>query len=348
MFSYLRHILSGLATLVCTAIAFIPFFMGTNTYSEFIKKINLTNGQFALVCFLIFVVIIAYSIIIYVRNNKKIEQTGKVFGDFHRKMLETVFELRKNSDNYSVHTTVDEFYTKIQAPCYELCEFIAKFLENKYRKEFSVCIKTIDEKSLRKVKKTGNLGEAQVFTLCRAGRGNKERSGREESQAKNTKQKRFLIDVGSNYDFLTILDANKNNSVEEDLQISNQASAFACRNLLIHDILLRIINWKFPNQPKYTNSTEDYWKYYLSTVVVPIRIATEYITTRSKSPIAGQYQVVGFLCVDYRGPVSKAVLNELAGYMKGFGDSFYELFHEIGIIDRKIAKAEKNILKKGG
>jgi len=345
MFSYLRRILSGLLTLVCTAIAFIPFFMGTNTYAEFLVKIKLSNAQFSLVCFLIFVTIIACSIIAYVRTNKEIERTGKIFGDFHRKMLEIVFELRSNSDNYSENTTVEEFYTKIQTPCYELCEYIADFLKNKYRKDFSVCIKTIDEKSLRRVKYTGNLGDAQVFTLCRAGHRNKERSGREEAQAKNAKQKRFLIDVGSNYDFLTILDANKNNSVEGDLQISNQASAFACRNLLTHDILLRIINWKFPNQPKYTNSTEDYWKHYLSTVVVPIRIATEYITTRSKSPIAGQYQVVGFLCVDYRWPVSKAILNELAGYMKGFGDSFYELFHEIGIIDRKIAKAEKKSSK---
>jgi len=342
MFSYLRRILSGLATLVCTAIAFIPFFMGTNTYTEFLKKINLTDGEFAFACFGVFVTIVSYSIFVYVKKNKEIEHTGKVFSDFHRKMLETVFELRSNGDNYFEQTSVEEFYTKMQAPCYELCEYIAQFLKNKYGKDFSVCIKTIDKKSLRKVKETGNLGEAQVFTLCRAGHGNKERSGREENRAKYTKQKRFLIDVGSNYDFLTILDANKNNSVEGDQQISNQASAFACRNLLAHDILLRIINGKFPNQPKYTNSTEDYWKHYLSTVVVPIRIATEYITTRSKSPIAGQYQVVGFLCVDYRWPVSKAVLNELAGYMKGFGASFYELFHEIGIIDRKIAKAEKN------
>lgn len=38
MFSYLYRILSGLATLVCTAIAFIPFFMGTSTYKDFLKK----------------------------------------------------------------------------------------------------------------------------------------------------------------------------------------------------------------------------------------------------------------------------------------------------------------------
>ena len=114
MFSYLRRILSGVVTLICTAIAFIPFFMGTSTYAEFLKKVNLTNAQFALVCFFIFWVIIVYSVVIYTRTNKEIEQTGKIFSDFHQKMLETVFELRSNSDNYSEHTTVDEFYKKMQ------------------------------------------------------------------------------------------------------------------------------------------------------------------------------------------------------------------------------------------
>lgn len=337
MLQFAVKVLSRLVGFIGTAVAFIPFFLGTSTFADFLKQLSLTQGQFILASMALFALISGICLFQYFFDSKKAKNCGNEFNIFHEKLLAAVFEMRKKNTGqleYSTHTAFYEF-TKLR--CQELCECIAKFLKHKFGKDFSVCIKMIDKKSIDKVKRTGRIGDAEVYTFCRGGCSHDSRERNEKKRAEYTTlgNNHFCIPVRDNSDFYSIL---------SDDEINKATTMFACSNLRIHARLSAIFG-----RPEYRNSTPKYWKYYKSTVVVPIQVEKNFVDPKEDESLVGIYQTVGFLCIDYKKTLSTAVLNELAGYIRGLGNSFYPLFHEIAITDRKIAQVEpRNEYARGG
>lgn len=337
MIQFLFKVLSRLLGFVCTAITLIPFFMGTSTFNDFLLQLKLTQGQFVCACIVMLLVVSGVCYAQHKSDSKKAADCGDEFGDFHEKLLATLFELRKDNTTTPPYSTHTAFYSTSKLHCHELCNHIAKFLKNKFGKDFSVCIKMIDRKSIEKAKRTGRIGDAEVYTFCRGGQAHTNREVNEKSRALYNTQagEHFCVPIKDNSDFYSIL---------SDDELNRTTSLFACSNLRMNALLSRILG-----RPEYRNSTPNYWKYYKSTVVVPIRVEKKFADPKEDEALEGIYQTVGFLCVDYKKTLSTAVLNELTGYIKGFGESFYALFHEIGIMDRKIAQIQaKNECAKGG
>lgn len=328
---------SKLLGFLCTAVTLVPFFMGSTTFNALWDQLSLTQGQFVLACLVLLVIILGVCLFQHSKDARKAETCGIGFNNFHEKLIAAIFEMRKKNAEpleYSTHTA---FYEFAKLRCHELCEDLSKFLKYKYNKEFSVCIKMIDKRSINKVKRTGNLGDAEVYTFCRAGCSQDTREKNEKGRAAyNTQEKRpFCVPVRDNSDFFAILSDDQDNKA---------TTRFACSNLRMNERLSEILG-----RPKYRNSTPKYWKYYKSTVVVPIQVEKKYVDPKEDESLTGRYQTVGFLCIDYKKPISTAILNELAGYIQGFGESLYPLFHEIGITDRRIAQVEsKNEYARGG
>ena len=94
--------------------------------------------------------------------------------------------------------------------------------------------------------------------------------------------------------------------------------------------------------PEYKNPNKDFWKYYLSTIVVPIRIEKKIL---SGADDKDEFVTIGFLCIDHRWPISKALKYEILEYTKGYADALFSLMHEIEKRDKQIEESEKNEVK---
>lgn len=328
MLRFLFKVFSLLIGYTCTAITFIPFFMETSTFSEFLKKYAISYEQFWWITVGLFIVVSIICLIQYIINSKTANSCGKEFESFHEKLLAAQFELRQKNKAPLEYRTHIAFYEFSKSRCQELCECIAQFLKHKFGKDFSVCIKMIDRKSIAKVNKTGRIGEAEVYTFCRAGVSHDSRESREKRRAAYdySDKKHFCVPVKDNSDFYAILSDDENNK---------NTTMFACSNLRMNALLSDILG-----KPEYRNSTPKYWKDYQSTVVVPIQVEKKFVDPKEDDSLLRIYQTVGFLCIDHKKPISTAELNEISGYIKGFGDSLYPLFHEIAIVDRRIVQLE--------
>lgn len=331
----LINVVKSFFGVICTCITLLQFFMGTDTYEKLKSRFNIPDEIprehkiFAFV--LAFFILLAYNIWIYLSRNKKAELAASKIHLFHHEVRNEIFDMRKlNKEKPTMnHIT---YYNYVKGICYKLCEHIHEYLKNNYGKEFSVCIKMIDSNSL---KTSGNIDDAKVYTLCRAG---KEYEKREEYEKKNYLPDNSLasdhiyVNVKGNTDFYTILSNDKKNIA---------TTAFACSNLRMLYILSKILK-----NVNYENTTPKFWKYYKSTIVVPIRIEKKHLSKSFEVSISGDgYQTIAFLCIDHKKPISKALKEEIAGYMKGFGDAFYGLLHEVAIMDRSISAEEAEMVK---
>lgn len=328
MFRFFVKVIKLLIGYACTAITFIPFFVETSTFSQFLAKYSLSPKQFWWITAGLFVVVSIICLIQYIISGKTANCCGKEFENFHEKLLAAQFEMRLKNNLPLEYTTHTAFYEFAKARCQELCECIAKFLKHKFGKDYSVCIKMIDRKSITKVNNTGRIGEAEVYTFCRAGvsHDSREKSEKDRAAYDSGEKKHFCVPVKDNSDFYAILSDDENNK---------STTMFACSNLRMNARLAEILG-----KPEYRNSTPKYWKHYQSTVVVPIQVEKKYVDRKEHDSLLRIYQIVGFLCIDYKKPISNAELKEISGYIKGFGESLYPLFHEIAILDRRIAQHE--------
>lgn len=336
MIQFIIKVFSRLLGFVCTAITIIPFFLGTSDFNSFLNLLSISKSVFIIASIVVFIVISVMCFVQYCSDSKKAAASGNAFGDFQEMLLARIFELRKNNATTPPYTDHASFYAASKSHCHELCEHIAQFLKNKFGKDFSVCIKMIDRKSITKAKTVNRIGEAEVYTFCRGGQSHVNREKNEKMRAPHTIKvgEHFCVAIKENSDFYSIL---------SDDEYNRSTSLFACSNLRMNALISKI-----QGRPEYKNSTPKYWKYYQSTVVVPIRAEKKLVDPNEDESLDGIYQTVGFLCVDHKKTLSTATLNELTEYVRGFGESFYPLFHEIGIMDRKIAQLEvKNASAQG-
>lgn len=249
--------------------------------------------------------LVIFSFVSLYRLDKKNTDIAESMHQFFHDLRLKIFKMQKDIDKYKNH---ELFYTMIKDVCTKLCEDISSFIKAKTGKDFSVCIKMINSDA--------------VVTLSRSGKDMRTRNELDEIRQNNNSP----VLIKDNTAFSSILNENA---------FTGQKAVFACSNLYMLKILGR-----FNKNKIYKNSTPNFLKYYKSTIVVPIRISNKYNVFNHNHYKKNNNIVIGFLCIDYKKPISKALKNELVGYIKGFGDSLFILFKQIVEFDEQIKKDE--------
>lgn len=151
-------------------------------------------------------------------------------------LLHAVFHDLRNFTFYRVFSL--ESFEKTAE---NICKYLDKFSTHK----FHVCIKTLKFDTNNPYKTRDEIEKLSVETLVRYGNNIDKRN--------STNQIKHL--VKDNTDFSSIL-------------FYKNCNIFSCSNLLVHNLISKILN---PSQ-QYKNSDENYYKKYLTNIVVPIRI----------------------------------------------------------------------------
>lgn len=320
-------------------VALAQFFLGTKSYSELVARyssrynVPTDIAQILGVIFtlrglaIIGVIVLIVKWIAYYRKHKKAKNIAEHLHRFQHEMRNRLFEAKLETIKNRPSNHV-EFYSRISLMCKELCDIINDFLKEKTGKNFSICIKLLQNYDLES---TGSC-ELCTYTLCRAGKDAHQRTEhavrRYASSHRVVNEHDLFFPISKNSALMCLLG---------ETAYGNKTD-FSCSNLW----MLKIIN-KILKRPPYLNSNRDYHKFYKSTVVVPIRIKSGYFANNEFGNIdfnSSDYITAGFLCLDYRFSMSGALRDELAVYMKSFADSFFALFVEIKSRDEQIAQNE--------
>lgn len=315
MWGFLFKFIIKFFSALCTIATLIQFFFGIRSFSELSTKFSISEDFYKAHKTIIQIstltiaalIILTFQLVAYLRKSKRLSNTGEMLHAFYDDMRDQTFKM--STRNLSRELVSDEvFYLAVHSVAQSLCEKIQKFITLKSGKDFSVCIKLLYSEQKNGTKQTF------TYSLCRSsGKKDKRRESIRETGEYPT-QERF-DPVEDNTSFSSILLKKSD---------GNSANVFACSNLVMLCILNKILR-----KPRYRNPNKEYWKYYLSTIVVPIRLNKKHL------PDGGTgYLTVGFLCLDYRWPISRSLKNELTGYAKSFADSFFALFNEVGKRDR--------------
>ena len=328
MWLFLKNFLSACFGVICTLITLSQFFLRTNTYQDFAKKYSLptkfSSKEVAIFAIILSVLIFIFELCSYIIKSKHSKKAGVSFHRFNHKIRDHVFstESPECSKNFNNHET---YYKQAGNDCEELCEYIASFIKENTGKEFSVCIKLLQSATASSVNGTV---DTCAYTFCRSGKNKIERkeNGIALKKGALTEQEIFTP-ITMNTAFKYIIENEYNDKVRR--------SIFACSNL----IMLKILNFLLRRE-QYQNPNKHFWKHYLSTIVVPIRIKPELIQYDFKDIALNGYLTLGFLCLDYRWPISKALKDELCGYANGFSDALFNLLYKTYKCDKRIADGE--------
>lgn len=294
----IKKLINGLTI----AITLLSFFFRIDGINDLIKDTfleTLLNYKYLnnIIIAVLGVSFILWVISFEVGKNKNVTLGEKKHEFFH--------ELR----NYSfsardITNDSQDAYNKITKQSSEkLCHIISEYFQLKYNKRFNICIKTIDITSSRT---SSSINEIKVQTLARGG---KDKIKRESAE---TAKQVFVKDDTSYYQIIS----NEN---------TGRRSDYTCTNLVIQCLLKKAL--RDPYLPPFRT----FYKKYLSTVVVPIRIDSSVLPDDSRyvSRTERRYQVFGFICLDYKFPISKNLSKCLCQDLKAFADSLYIVYDEV-------------------
>lgn len=243
-----------------------------------------------------------------VGNNKSIALGSKKHEFFHE-LRNGSFEARDvTKDSQTAYNRL------IKQTSEKFCRIISEYFHLKYNKNFNICIKTIDVTSSRT---SSSINEIKVNTLARGGKDKIQRENLEISKEV------FVKDDTSYYKILS----NENNGRKSD---------YTCTNLVVHCLL------KKASRDPYLPPFKTFYKKYLSTIVVPIRINSAILPDDSKyiNNHEQRYQVFGFLCLDYKFPITKTLSKCLCQDLKAFADSLYIVYDEVIKANAKYEKID--------
>lgn len=303
---------------IMSYISFFQFLFGFTTIDSLIK-VTLLDGfnNSAVICAGVMLLWIVCNFCIHNIEMKEQAVAGAAFHQIQHQFRDIVFQLKKQNDVYLKQKTVPQhsiYYEQIRDKAQILCEEIVNFLYAGFGKNFNVCIKMLDVSTSTD---TNSIQDMKIITLCRAGVDKIERSKYDATEN---------ILVSENSDFESILE-------KDGVKGSN--NVFASNNLVLYYYLRKIL------RNPYKTSSTDFMKKYHSAIVVPIRIASNKLSSNFELSETNKYQVFGFLCVDYKRRISKGLMKNVLEYQKGFGDLLYIFFNEVLVGDRIISKKNK-------
>lgn len=293
------------------AITLLNFFLKIDRFQDLVQKtvfesfLNFKYRNYFVIAILIF--FFALHIISYLTNKNKLH-------DLNVKKHEVFHKLRDGTFSAKIFRRDHENYKRyIKGISETLCQSISEYLFLKYNKHFNICIKMIDITSSRK---STSIDEMKVETLCRGG---KDALKRTQQQ-----QKRF-VKVKEDTSYLHILSNDEKKGRNSD---------FVCPNLLFYCVTQKALN------KPYLPPIRTFYKKYLSTVVVPIRIDSRELPhiDRDYSTNETGYQVFGFLCLDYKLPIFRKTAKCICEDLKAFADGLYIMFDEALNMDVRYAK----------
>lgn len=200
--------------------------------------------------------------------------------------------------------------TELENTGREFVTLIAELLTSLSGKQVNVCIKAIVNPR-QIVKGADDWKNILVYTLCRS----------PKSKPRPTKTPK-QVPISENTDFLQIME--------------NKFDLVAIPDLKKYDRDLK----KVGVTEGYMNSTNNWYDFYNTTIVAPIRIEE----ARLGSSNAG-YDLLGFLCADSLStrafpPKNISIYAQL---MLSFGDDLYHYFNQATMITEKLASEPKTV-----
>lgn len=298
--------LSGFAlTILPSVFALLQFFLKINDISDLaryavLEKIVglLTPHMWTIIITLSAVFIISYLLSHFLAYHLPVT-TGGHLKEFEAEKLKSFYTIRCTPKRErSMDSRVSSYYITIRTCAENLCDKIADLMEYNFNKEFSVCIKLIDISSSRV---TRSPDQVNLTTFWRGG---KDKDSRSELDAKK-------VPLRENSDFLNIF---------------NGAPHFSTGNLQAYALMQKL---PFGDRSSYSNTSQNYTKKYLSTIVVPIRLRNHYVTNYYSLEDSHGNQLLGFLCIDSKHRCSPFTIKKMLPYMQAFADNLYLFFDEI-------------------
>jgi len=270
---------------IMTVSAIIPIlvFVGIDNYDDLILKLR-TSSYIVIIVIVCVIVFFILSLGGYFFNSHFISNKSE--------KLHKLFHELRNDIMYNGYC-----YNDIKNTTTNISEFVHTLSKHK----FNVCLKTFDFPEKKTYSKYEDISELRLQTLARAGEDEVSRSNGD-----NQPNNHYIKD---NTDFSSII-------------FKRDCNIFACSNLRMLLIESKILS----PMDEYQNSDRNYLKKYVTTIVIPIRIIKKKFSNFSKEDKCvdyNDYLTIGFLCVDCKKPISKALKNELTGYLMAIADTLF-------------------------
>lgn len=297
---------SGFAlTILPSVFALLQFFLKINDISDLARYVVLketvsflTPYMWTIIITLSAVFIISYILSYFLAYHLSVT-TGGHLKEFEAEKLKSFCTIRCTpEEERSMNNRGSPYYIAIRSCAENMCDRIADLMTFNFNKEFSVCIKLIDISSSRV---TRSADQVNLTTFCRGG---KDKDSRSEGDIEK-------VPLRENSDFLNIF---------------NGAPHFATGNLQAYALMQRL---PFGDRGSYSNTSQNYTKNYLSTIVVPIRLQNRYVTNYYYAKDQHENQLLGFLCIDCKHRCSPFTIKKMLPYMQAFADNLYLFFDEI-------------------
>lgn len=260
----------------------------------------------------------------YYNKNKML---AKVMHSFHHNLRNYISTL----DEKAIMSERD-----LEERCKGLCDYIAEIYKTLFKaylddNNISVCFKVVKPEFIG----DENYNNWKMQTLARSASTDQYRSGIDKQ----------LVRIADNSDFKVILSK----------KYQDELFSFANMENIENDFLQTY-------KTVYKNSRPDFLKYYMSTIVVPIKIDGKHASTRLNNYITNLKNkdlILGFLCIDsmktFDTVAEKNIFKIGVEFAKSMGDSLYLLFEKILMcqIDNNLLNNEhignsKTVAKKDG
>ena len=350
MWKLLGRIIARMIAVATAVISLMGFFLGITSYralEQFIIDINgktLSEENYKsviaglVVLGVLTLIIFIVQLVVYFLEAQKAKKEGESLHDFHHNIRDEIFDMIKAINNRT-YTDSAQLYKYISTECEMLGEYIFNFFKEKNGKEFSISIKAlVTPKDENGVPMTNS---SRYYTLCRSGK-NKEKRTKQALKRANKEGKAYYSERQFNYS------VDQNTAFERIMTNFEGHTVFQCSNLIMVNILNRILpKERISPKDRYLNPNNEFQKSYLSTVVVPIRIHGAYLEI-DETDLDNSYVAYGFLCIDYRWPISKALINEIVEYTSGFADAFFNLFYVVDLCNKNIEERQQKLLENAG
>lgn len=304
--------LSGFAlTILPSIFALLKFLLKIDDISDLaqyapLEKIVsfLTPHMWTIIITLSVVFIVSYILSHFLAYHLPVTTGGHLKG-FEAEKLKSFCTIRCTPEKErGMDNRGSSYYIAIRTCAENMCDKIADLMAYNFNKEFSVCIKIIDIPSSRV---TRSANQVYLTTFCRGG---KDKDSRSEGDARK-------VPLRENSDFLNIF---------------NGAPHFSTGNLQAYALIQKL---PFGDRSSYSNTSLNYTKKYLSTIVVPIRLQNRYVTNYYSVEDQRGNQLLGFLCIDCKHRCSPFTIKKMLPYMQAFADNLYLFFDEILQIETK-------------
>lgn len=298
-----------------------PFFIFFVSICSIIGFISSFLSQYFVIKLISHLFLYACIIVLIIRFTKYVTLKREAY-----KIMDELFEIIKKY-NFQFKKSYDDIeneevgtYRHLDYILKPISEHLSHLSQLVIGDKSCICIKMLDVTSLM----NEDLNNWQIITMARSSSTNSKR-------VKNDDQP---VPISKNSDFKTILKG-------EDSFYSNQ--------FVVPSLPVLIDQWKVVGK-EYENSTKNYLEKYKSTIVIPIKTQTEFVSDVIKNELQlknnSHYHIIGFLCWDsnntYLSEYDNERFEKLAELLESFASNLYPLLENYLILLIKKEKEKKD------